>query len=89
MNAPIYQTIDINKIELDSQNPRIKQFLENYVGTPTSEQIALALSDSGTGDATTSYRTLRESIRVSKGIIHPIVVNHTEYDKRVVIEGNT
>lgn len=89
MNAPIYQTIDINKIELDSQNPRIKQFLENYVGTPTSEQIALALSDSGTGDATTSYRTLRESIRVSKGIIHPIVVNHTEDDKMVVIEGNT
>lgn len=89
MDAPVYKTIDINKIELDSQNPRIKQFLENYVGTPTSEQIALALSDSGTGDATTSYRTLRESIRVSKGIIHPIVVNHTDDDKMVVIEGNT
>lgn len=89
MEAPKYQKIDINLIKLDSRNPRIKQFLENYVGEPTSEQIALALSDSGTGDATTSYRTLRESIRVSKGIIHPIVVNHTESDEMVAIEGNT
>lgn len=89
MNAPLFKKLDINKIKLDSQNPRIKLYLENYVGEPTSEQIALALSDSGTGDATTSYRTLRESIRVSKGIIHPIVVNHTESGEMVVIEGNT
>lgn len=87
--APKYQKIDINLIKLDSSNPRIKQFLENYTGDPTSEQIALALSDSGTGDATTSYRTLRESIRVSKGIIHPIVVNHSESGELIVIEGNT
>ena len=89
MNAPKFTTIDISKIKLDSQNPRIKQFLENYVGEPTSEQISLALSDSGTGDATTSFRTLRESIRVSKGIIHPIVVNHTEEGEMIAIEGNT
>lgn len=89
MNAPKFTTIDINLIKLDSQNPRIKQFLENYVGEPTSEQISLALSDSGSGDATTSYRTLRESIRVSKGIVHPIVVNHTSDGEMVVIEGNT
>ena len=89
MNAPKFTTLDINQIKLDSQNTRIKQFLENYVGEPTSEQISLALSDSGTGDATTSYRTLRESIRVSKGIIHPIVVNHTAEGEMVVIEGNT
>lgn len=89
MNTPEYVTLDINQIQLDSQNPRIKQFLENYVGEPTSEQISLALSDSGTGDATTSYRTLRESIKVCKGIIHPIVVNKTANGEMVVIEGNT
>lgn len=89
MNAPKFTTLDINEVKLDSQNPRIKQFLENYVGEPTSEQISLALSDSGTGEATTSYRTLRESIRVSKGIIHPIVVNETKDGQKVVIEGNT
>lgn len=87
--APQYQKIDINLIKLDSRNPRIKQFLENYTGIPTSEQIALALSDSGTGDATTSFRTLRESIRVNKGIVHPIVVNHTKEGELIVIEGNT
>ena len=54
MEAPKYQKINIKLIQLDHQNPRIKQFLENYSGEPTSEQIALALSDSGTGDATTS-----------------------------------
>lgn len=89
MKAPQYIKLDISQIKLDSQNPRIKQFLENYIGEPTSEQISLALSDSGTGDATTSYRTLRESIRVSKGIIHPIVVNHTAEGDMIVIEGNT
>lgn len=85
MNAPKFTTLDIGQVKLDSQNPRIKQFLENYVGEPTSEQISLALSDSGTGDATTSYRTLRESIRVSKGIIHPIVVNHTSMMKWLLL----
>ena len=45
MNAPEYIKLDIKNIKLDSQNPRIKQFLENYVGEPTSEQISLALSD--------------------------------------------
>ena len=30
--APEYRKIEINLIKLDSQNPRIKQFLENYVG---------------------------------------------------------
>lgn len=89
MNAPKFTTLKISEIKLDSQNPRIKQFLENYAGEPTSEQISLALSDSGTGDATTSYRTLRESIRISKGIIHPIVVNHTAQNEMIVIEGNT
>ena len=50
MNAPKFTTLDIGQVKLDSQNPRIKQFLENYVGEPTSEQISLALSDSGTGE---------------------------------------
>ena len=51
MNAPKFTTLDINQIKLDSQNPRIKQFLENYVGEPTSEQISLAgMEASGTGN---------------------------------------
>lgn len=30
MEAPIYKTLDIYQVELDIENPRIKQYLENY-----------------------------------------------------------
>lgn len=83
MNLPIDQ------VELDRENPRIKQYLEIYGDTITSEQISLALSYTGNGESSTSYQTLKESIKVSKGIIHPIVVNKGKDGKYVVIEGNT
>lgn len=81
-------SLPIDSIKLDEENPRIKQCLENYT-TVTPEAIALALWDSGDGDAATSYRVLRDSIKDSGGIIHPIVVNHEENGDYVAIEGNT
>lgn len=81
--------LSINEVELDKGNPRIKQYLEIYGDNITSEQVALALSYSGNGDQSTSYNTLKESIKVSQGIIHPIVVNKNENGVYVVIEGNT
>ena len=80
--------LDISSIELDKNNPRIKQFLEIYQGEITSKEIALALNDSS-NDANTSFSILKESIKVSKGIIHPIIVNHEPDGRYVVIEGNT
>ena len=80
--------LDINTIELDKNNPRIKQFLEIYQGEINSDKIALALNDSG-NDANASYSILKESIKVSKGIIHPIIVNHESDGRYVAIEGNT
>lgn len=80
--------LDIHSIELDKNNPRIKQFLEIYQGEITSKEIALALNDSG-NDANASYSILKESIKVSKGIIHPIIVNHEPDGRYVAIEGNT
>lgn len=80
--------LPIDSIKLDEENPRIKQCLENYE-TITPEVIALALWDSGDGDAATSYRVLRDSIRENGGIIHPIVVNHELNGDYVAIEGNT
>lgn len=80
--------LPIDSIKLDEDNPRIKQCLENYHNI-TPEVIALALWDSGDGDAATSYRVLRDSIKDSGGIIHPIVVNHEENGDYVAIEGNT
>ena len=81
-------TLSIHEIQLDKENPRIKQYLEFYTQI-TSEMLALALSDSSNGDASTTYRSLKESIKVSGGIIHPIVVNQNEDGSYTVIEGNT
>lgn len=83
-----YQELDIYSIELDHNNPRIKMFLEMYGDNITAEAIALALNSSAS-DGSTSFLSLKESIRVNKGIINPIIVNHISEDKYLVIEGNT
>ena len=81
-----FKYLDINSIELDKDNPRIKRMLEIYE-TIGSREIALALNNPE-GENTTSYEALKESIKISKGIIHPILVNKVG-DKLTVIEGNT
>ena len=84
-----YQELDINSVVLDQNNPRIKMFLEMYGENITAEAIALALNSSST-DGSTSFTSLKESIRVNRGIINPIIVNHLTSEKKyVVIEGNT
>ena len=83
-----YQELKIDLLELDVQNPRISQFLDMYGENVTAEGIALALTGSTT-DGSTTFSALRESIRVNRGVIHPIIVNHTNEGKYVVIEGNT
>ncbi len=82
-----YEELDINSVQLDVDNPRIKMYLENYEH-PSAEGIALALNTSA-GDGQTSFSSLKESIRVNGGIINPIIVNHKSDGTYVVIEGNT
>lgn len=84
-----YKILPIDKLTLDLNNPRIRQYIDMYGDNVTADGIALALSGSGSSESTTSFSSLKESIRVHKGIIHPIIVNHTEDDQYVVIEGNT
>ena len=84
-----YVKIPVTEIELDLENPRIKQWLEIYGDEITSEAIALALSASSGTASTSTYTALKESIRVNKGIITPIIVNRYEDGRMVVIEGNT
>lgn len=83
-----YQELKIDLLQLDRQNPRISQYLDMYGNNVSAEGIALALSGSAT-DSSTSFSALKESIRVNRGIIHPIIVNHTSDGKYTVIEGNT
>lgn len=85
-----YKLLDINEVDLDRENPRIKQWLEIYKDEElTSEAISLALSASAGGASTSTYTTLKESIRVNQGIINPIIVNKNTDGKLIVVEGNT
>jgi hypothetical protein len=82
------QVLPTASISLDKENPRIKQYLE-YFNNVTADAIAMALSDSSNSDTSTTFRVLRDSIKESGGIIHPIIVNHEGDGSYVVIEGNT
>lgn len=83
-----FEKLSIDIVELDKENPRIQRYLQEYGDNVTAEGIALALNTSGDNSGN-SYDTLKESIRVSKGIIHPILVNHQADGKYIAIEGNT
>lgn len=84
----VFADLPVSSIELDTSNPRIAQSLEMYGDNITSEDIALALSN-GSGEGTTSYDGLFESIKFNKGIINPIIVNEVKEGKYIVVEGNT
>ena len=84
-----YKRLPIDQVELDLDNPRIKQWLEIYGDKITSESIALALSASSGTSNTSTFTSLKESIRVNKGIIQPIIVNKNLEGRYIVIEGNT
>lgn len=89
-----FKTLLVNNINLDLNNPRIARVIEMYGETVTAEQISLAL-ESGAGrsgsetGSTTTYISLRDSIKTNGGIIHPIIVNKVPEGKYIVIEGNT
>jgi hypothetical protein len=83
--------IPIDDIELDINNPRIAKYIEIYGEKIKAEQIALALNvgDPDSDDTSTTYRSLKASIRTNGGIINPIIVNKRPDGSLVVIEGNT
>lgn len=58
--------LSIDKVELDLENPRIKQWLEIYGDDITSEGIALALSASNGSSPISTYSALKESIKVRR-----------------------
>ena len=88
MKQAVLRMLPTASINLDKDNPRIKHYLEQYKEI-SSELIALALSDNSSEGSSTTYHSLRDSIKESRGIIHPIVVSHESDGSYVVIEGNT
>jgi ParB-like chromosome segregation protein Spo0J len=81
--------LDVQDVQLDLENPRIKWALEN-VEQPTPQDIHLALIATGTNDAEgAKFEQLRDSVKSNGGIIQPIIVNRRADGSLVCIEGNT
>ncbi len=81
--------LDIDQIEFDIDNPRIKMALEKYGDKLNAERIHFALSSATEGSSSTSsFAGLRDSIRANRGIVAPIIVikKNGEF---VCIDGNT
>ena len=86
-----FKMLPVETLVLDTSNPRIARFIEMYGGEVTDEQMSLALgaANSEQGESTTTFQSLRASIRTHGGLIHPILVNRNTDNRLVVIEGNT
>lgn len=87
-----FQRVSVDDVLLDEQNPRTRPVLEMYPGTPTFEQMSLALGAAEQGhdkSGGTTFDRLKTSIIVNKGIIQPILVRKIESNKLKCIEGNT
>lgn len=84
--------VEVDKIVLDENNPRIKHFVEMYPEL-NEERMLLALGagaeHEGNTDPKGSYERLKKSIRVSGGIIQPIILKSLENGWWQCIEGNT
>lgn len=86
-----YTLVNTDDLVLDITNPRIRKWIEMYGANPTAEQIYLALGvgANDTEASSTTFTSLRESIRTNRGLINPIIVNRLPDGRMVVVEGNT
>ena len=86
-----FAMLSVETLVLDTSNPRVARYIEMYGGEVTDEQMSLALgaANYAQGESTTTFQSLRASIRTHGGLIHPILVNRETENRLVVIEGNT
>lgn len=84
-----YDRLATNLIDFDHENPRIKVALEKYGDKLDDQRIRFALQTATEGSgSTSSYRSLKDSIRAARGISVPIVV-WPQDGRFVCIDGNT
>lgn len=85
------QLLDVEQIEFDTDNPRIKKALEKFGTNLDPERIYFALKTASNGSnqsQSSSFDSLRDSIQSSKRIVVPIVVARRN-GGYVCIDGNT
>ena len=84
-----YLPIPTQEIDFDRENPRIKVALAKYGNNLDDQRIRFALQTATEGSgSTSSYRSLKDSIRAARGISVPIVVWPND-DRFVCVDGNT
>lgn len=90
-NIGNHETVLVEDIELDKDNPRIRKFLEMYGNNITPEQFYLALGAAGDdeSESSASFEKLKNSILTNGGIIQPVILNRRAGGTLVCIEGNT
>jgi len=82
----ITKKIDIDRIILDQDNPRIGLFKDSQIKADlTQEEIEFALINKNPQ----AFDKLKESIEANGGIINPIWVHPLDSEKFMIIEGNT
>ncbi len=84
-----YRSIPTDQIAFDEGNPRIKVALEKYGDRLDDQRIRFALQTATEGSSSaSSYRSLKDSIRASRGISVPLVV-WPDGNRFVCVDGNT
>jgi hypothetical protein len=85
--------VDVGSILLDERNPRIAHATEPLASGVDQEWIKLALGQAAPDDeergGSTTYSSLKASIRAHGGLINPIIVTENGDGSYTVIEGNT
>lgn len=81
--------LNVETVSFDTENPRIKMALEKWGEQLNADRIHFALrSATENAKGTSSYSSLRDSIRASGGIVTPITVIARD-GGYVCIDGNT
>jgi len=93
MSTLTISQIAVKDLTLDPRNPRIAPLTDSLTTPPHQDWIVLALgkysSDDEERSTSTSYSSLKESIRASQGVMQPIIVAPVADGRYMVIEGNT
>jgi len=80
------QRVDITKLRLDEENPRIGLYRDSQPKDGLSDvDIRFAIKNRSRH----AYSKLRDSIEINNGIINPIWVGPEDEGQHLVIEGNT
>ena len=86
----VQKILPVEQLDFDPENPRIKAWLEKYGDAVNDDRIRFALRSSmdDGAPASSSFESLKGSIRAARGIVAPIIVV-PKNGRYVCIDGNT